>query len=110
MQPASSSLEHHLNVPEEALQRVCRRWQITELSVFGSVLRDDFRTDSDVDVLVSFAPETRWSLLDLVRIKREFETLFGREVDLITRSSVEKSPNWIRREAILSTAQPIYTV
>ena len=96
-------------MPHEAIQAFCRRWKITELSLFGSVLRDDFRPDSDVDVLVSFNPESRWSLLDLARIQRELETILGRNVDLVTRSSVENSYNWIRCEAILSTAQPIYT-
>ncbi len=99
-----------LCLQEETLQGFCHRWQITELAVFGSVLRDDFRENSDLDVLVSFDPESRWSLLDLVRIKRELEIIVGRDVDLVTRSSIEKSPNWIRRENILNTAQLIYKV
>ncbi len=109
MNPASPSIQHHLALPQDAILAFCRRWKITALSLFGSVLRDDFRPDSDVDVLVSFDPESRWSLLDLARIQRELETILGRNVDLVTRSSVENSHNWIRREAILSTAQPIYT-
>ncbi len=109
MNPVSPSIPHHLALPHDALEAFCQHWKITALSLFGSVLRDDFRPDSDVDVLVSFAPESRWSLLDLARIQRELETILARNVDLVTRSSVENSHNWIRREAILSTAQPIYT-
>ena len=110
MNPTSPAIPHHLALPRHAIEAFCQRWKITELSLFGSVLRDDFRPDSDVDVLVSFDPESRWSLLDLARIQCELETILGRNVDLVTRSSVENSHNWIRREAILSTAQRIYTV
>ena len=109
MNPASPEIQHHLALPQDAILAFCRRWKITELSLFGSVLRDDFRPDSDVDVLVNFALETRWSLLDLARIQRELAAILERNVDLVTRSSVENSHNWIRREAILRTAQPIYT-
>ena len=109
MNPTSPAIPHHLALPRHAIEAFCQRWKIMELSLFGSVLREDFRPDSDVDVLVNFALETRWSLLDLARMKRELETILGRNVDLVTRSSVENSHNWIRREAILSTAQPIYT-
>ncbi len=109
MPAASPAISPHLALPRPAIEAFCRRWKITELSLFGSVLRNDFRPDSDVDVLVRFAPESRWSLLDLARIQRELETLLERDVDLVTRSSVENSHNWIRREAILSTAQPIFT-
>jgi len=105
----SPSIPHHLALPRHEIVAFCQRWKITALSLFGSVLRDDFRLDSDVDVLVSFAPESRWSLLDLARIQRELAAILERNVDLVTRSSVENSPNWIRREAILRTAQPIYT-
>ena len=109
MPAAPLAIPRYLALPRDAVEAFCRRWKITELSLFGSVLRDDFRPDSDVDVLVCFAPESRWSLLDLARMQRELATLLERDVDLVTRSSVENSPNWIRREAILSTAQPIYT-
>ncbi len=109
MNPASPEIQHHLALPQDAILAFCLRWKITELSPFGSVLRDDFRPDSDVDVLVSFAPESRWSLLNLARMQRELAAILERNVDLVTRSSVEKSPNGIRREAILRTAQSIYT-
>ena len=109
MNPASPEIQHHLALPQDAILAFCRRWKTTEVFLFGSVLRDDFRPDSDGDVLVNFALETCWSLLELARMKHELETIPGRNVDLVTPSSVENSPNGIRREAILCAAQPIYT-
>lgn len=94
--------------PLEPIEDFCRRWKIVELAVFGSVLRDDFRPDSDLDFLVRFAPDARWSLFDHSRMERELEELLGREVDLVSRSAVERSRNWIRREEILGTARTLY--
>ena len=96
-----------LLLPRDALAAFCRRWQITELALFGSALRDDFGPDSDVDLLVSFAPDARHSLFDLVAMEEELEELLGREVDLVERAGIEKSDNWIRRRAILSSAEPL---
>jgi len=97
-----------IEIPDEALAEFCRRWKITELAIFGSALRDDFRPDSDVDVLVSYAPDARWSLLDVVGIEEELGRIVGRKVDLVSRRAVEQSYNWIRRKEILETAQVIY--
>ena len=87
---------------------LCRRWKIVELSFFGSVLREDFRPDSDIDVLVGFAPDADWSLLDHVAMQEELSALLGRKVDLISRRAVERSDNQVRRENILSTVEPVY--
>ena len=97
-----------LPLPREAIAAFCRRWKITELALFGSVLREDFGSDSDVDVLVTFAPEARWTLLDFVTMKDELEGMIGREVDLVTRAAVEQSANWIRKREILNTARSFY--
>ena len=100
-----------LRVPmpdREALADLCRRWRITELAVFGSALRDDFRPDSDIDLLVTFGPDERWSLFDLVTIEDDFAALLGRTIDLIERSAIERSHNWIRRREILGTARVLY--
>lgn len=86
----------------------CRRWKITEFAVFGSILRGDFRPDSDIDVLVTFAPDARWGLFALHRMRRELEVIFGREVDLVSRRGIEASRNYIRRKAILNSAQVIH--
>jgi uncharacterized protein len=96
------------NLSEEVLFRFCQRWKIRELALFGSVLREDFMPDSDVDVLVTFETDADWSLLDHVRIQKDLEALLGREVDLVSRRGIERSANWIRRQAILDTAETIY--
>ncbi|HYO12146.1 MAG TPA: nucleotidyltransferase family protein [Thermoanaerobaculia bacterium] len=95
-------------LPEEELTSFCRRWKITELSAFGSVLREDFGPESDIDLLVTFAPDAHWTLFDMARMRDELARLLGREVDLVTRRGVEASRNPIRREAILSSAEIIY--
>jgi uncharacterized protein len=79
-----------------------------ELALFGSVVRNDFRPDSDIDILVTFTPEAKVSLLDLVDMQYELEALSKRSVDLLTKKSVITSTNWIRRKEILNTAQVIY--
>jgi len=95
-------------IDRNKIAEFCRRWKITEFALFGSVLRDDFRPDSDVDVLVTFAPDAEWSLFDDVDMEEELSAIFGRKVDLVSRRAVERSDNWIRRKAILSTAEPVY--
>ena len=97
-----------ISIDREKIAEFCRRWKITEFALFGSVLRDDFRPDSDVDVLVTFAPDTRYSLFDLVHVQDELKQIFGREVDLVERKAVEKSENYIRRKHILSSVEPVY--
>jgi predicted nucleotidyltransferase len=94
--------------PADRLADFCRRWKIIELSLFGSALRDDFRPDSDIDLLARFAPDAEWSLLDHAKMERELTEMLGREVDLASRTAVEASPNWIRRREILSTAKALY--
>ena len=86
----------------------CERWQVTELALFGSVLRDDFGPESDIDVLVSFRDEARHTLFDMVRMEEELKTLFKRDVDLTERTGIEQSRNYIRRAAILGSVETIY--
>jgi predicted nucleotidyltransferase len=97
-----------MGISAEQLAAFCERWQITELAAFGSILRDDFRPDSDVDLLVTYAPDAHWSLLDHVAMQQELSDLLGRKVDIFTRRAVERSKNRYRRTAILETAEPIY--
>jgi predicted nucleotidyltransferase len=100
-------MQPNLPIEHEKLQDFCRRWGIGELSLFGSVLRDDFRPESDIDVLVAFTPGSKPSLFDLVAMKEGLEQLFGRRVDLVTREGIAASQNWIRRAAILDTAERV---
>jgi uncharacterized protein len=95
-------------IPRQEVETFCRRWQIKELSLFGSVLRDDFRPDSDVDVLVRFDPEARPTLFDLAQKQEELQQILGRNVDLVSRRGIEMSRNYIRRSAILKSAEVVY--
>ena len=97
-----------LYLPLDQIRTFCERWQITEFALFGSVLRDDFRPDSDVDVLVTFSPEAHHTLFDLVQMENELKVIFQREVDLVSRRGIERSLNYLRRNEILSSAQVIY--
>ncbi len=94
-------------IPDE-MAEFCRRWKIRELALFGSVLRDDFSSESDLDFLVDFEPGADWGLLEHVQIQEELQRLFGREVDLITQRALLRSPNWLRRREILGTAQVLF--
>jgi uncharacterized protein len=104
----AAGMLHGLNIDRTTLETFCSRWQITEFALFGSVLREDFRPESDIDVLVTFAEDAPWSLIDEVRMIDELEALLGRKVDLVSRRAVETSHNWIRRQNILGTAEVIY--
>lgn len=97
-----------IDVPADRIAAFCRRWRVTELSLFGSVLRDDFRPESDVDVLVSFAPGASWRFYDLIEMREELAGILGRRVDLVERRLVENSENYIRRRHVLSHLEPIY--
>ncbi|MBC7242455.1 MAG: nucleotidyltransferase domain-containing protein [Anaerolineae bacterium] len=95
-------------LPMEAIAEFCRRWKIREMAVFGSVLRADFDSESDIDVIVTFEDDAEWSLLDHIRMQQELQAVLQRDVDLVTKRAVERSQNWIRRKEILSTASIIF--
>lgn len=97
-----------IDLNREKIEAFCRKWKITELSLFGSLLREDFRPESDVDVLVAFAESSRWSLFDLLAMQDELREILGRDVDLVERKAVEKSENYLRRRRILRSAEPFY--
>ena len=92
-----------IDIPKEKLREFCRKWKVTEFALFGSAVREDFRANSDVDVLVSFAADAQWSLFDHVHMQTELAEIFGREVDLLTRRAVEASENRFRRRSILGS-------
>ena len=95
----------NLEIPSESLNAFCRKWRVWELSLFGSVLREDFGPKSDVDVLVSFADDVPWSLWDLTAMHDELSALMGRPVNLMEREGLR---NPFRRHAILETRKVIY--
>lgn len=88
----------------EAVARFCQSHAVRELSLFGSVLRADFRSDSDVDVLIEFEPDSRVTLLDLVQIRDELSGLFGRKVDLVTKKSLNRHI----RDRVLASREVFY--
>jgi uncharacterized protein len=100
---------NNIELPMPDIEQFCQKWNVTEFALFGSVLRDDFRPESsDIDVMVQFHPEAKPTFWGLDQMEEELEGLFGREVDVITRFSIEKSRNYLRRHEILSSARVIY--
>ena len=97
-----------IEVPEEKIAAFCRRNSIRSLAFFGSVLRDDFGPDSDVDVLVEFEQGEEPSLMTIVTIENELSEILGRKVDLVERQSVERSENYIRRRHMLQSVEAVY--
>ena len=97
-----------IDIPEERIAEFCKKWQIQEFALFGSVLSDDFKPNSDLDVLVTFHENAKPTLFDVVRMENELIELFGREVDLVSRRGLEFSRNYLRRNAILSSAETVY--
>ena len=87
------------------IEAICKRWKIKELSIFGSAIREDFTPESDVDVLVVFHDEAEWSIFDILEIKDELKSLFGREVDLVEKDAIR---NPFRRHHILNNHEVIY--
>jgi uncharacterized protein len=93
-----------LGVSEQALARIAREFGVYEFALFGSALRDDFRSDGDVDLLVEFAPDRRVSLFHLIRLQHRLEDLLGRSVDLVPKDGLKPS---VRAE-VLASARRVY--
>jgi predicted nucleotidyltransferase len=92
----------------DAIGTFCRRWNIREFALFGSALRDDFNDANDIDVLIQFRARMHYTLFDLARMGEEIEAIFQCNVDLLDRRAIEASPNHIRRDSILQSAEVIY--
>jgi predicted nucleotidyltransferase len=92
----------------EQIEAFCRKWNLVEFSLFGSVLRDDFHPGSDVDVLVEFDPDAQYGFFAIGEMEDELSQILGRRVDLLTRRGVEMGRNRIRRNSIIESAQVIY--
>jgi uncharacterized protein len=98
-------VQSRLGISHDQIASFCQRWMVAEMALFGSVLRDDFRSESDVDVLVDFVPEAPWSLFDISRMRLELSSLLGREADLVQVGGLR---NPFRRRTILSNREVIY--
>jgi predicted nucleotidyltransferase len=110
LQVSRSNLYDRLGITPTQLATFCQQWHVAELALFGSILRDDFHSGSDVDILILLDsdPHLHTSLMDLVGMQYQLEEMVGRKVDLLEKESIETSHNWIRRNSILNTAQVIY--
>ena len=107
---SQATLYNRLGITADQLAAFCDHWQVAELALFGSILRDDFHSDSDIDVLVAYRPHAQRGLLEKVAMKEELESLVNRKVDLVSKKAIQDSRNWIRRQNILSSIEVIYVV
>jgi len=98
-------LPQNADIPAEKIEAFCRKWKVVEFALFGSILRDDFRPESDVDVLVELADDAPWSLFEWVDMIEELKAIFGRDVDLVEKSAIT---NPFRRKAILGNREVVY--
>ena len=101
-------MKPQIQIPTAEIRDFCERREITELSFFGSVLREDFGPDSDVDVLVRFHPNASHTLFDMVRMRDELSRILGHQIDLVSRRGIQGSRNYLRRKAILGSAEVVY--
>ena len=107
----SSQLKKNLNrlgFNSEAISGFCSKWKIKEFLFFGSILTDRFTIKSDVDILISYEQNTRWSLFSFVRMKEELAEIIGRDIDLVSKRGLEYSRNYLRKQNILSSAEKYY--
>ncbi len=97
-----------LKISPESLAKLCQENKIKELAVFGSILRDDFYENSDIDLLVSYQSTAKRGLIQKIQMIETLKLLFNRDVDLVSKKAIENSHNWIRRQNILDSAEVIY--
>ncbi|MYB61647.1 MAG: nucleotidyltransferase [Gemmatimonadetes bacterium] len=97
-----------INIPNNKIAEFCQRHHIRRLALFGSVLRDDFTPESDVDILVDFEPDTHIGYIGLAGLEIELIDILGRNVDLHTLEGVERSRNGLLQKEILGTAETVY--
>ena len=98
---------HGIELDSQAIRSFCRRWKISDLAVFGSILRDDFHPDSDVDFLVDFDADEDWDLFDDLAMRDELSEIIGREANILTRRAVRSTQNRILQQDILGTAETV---
>ncbi len=104
----NAHLATNITLPMPQIREFCQRWQIIEFALFGSVLRDDFRPDSDIDCLVKFSTNAHWTLLHIGKMEDELKDIFQRDVDLVSRRGLESSRNHLRCKTILNSLEVIY--
>ena len=97
-------IAHGIDLDTPAIREFCRKWRIRELCVFGSILREDFRPDSDIDFLVEFDMKAAWDFEQRMEMEEELERIVGRTIDLVTKTGLK----WVIRERVLESAQVIH--
>ncbi len=107
-QISTPKIYSRLGISSQQLTQFCQKWQVAELALFGSILRDDFREDSDIDLLVSYQPHAKRGLFEKMTMKEELEIMLNRKVDLVSKQAIIQSHNWLRRKNILESAEVIY--
>ena len=101
-------MDEQISLDREKIRVFCQKWKIVEFSLFGSVLTEEFRPDSDVDVLVRFSDDAPWTIFDMVDLEKELAQIVRREVDVVTRPALERTKNYILRRNILSNLRTYY--
>jgi hypothetical protein len=101
-------INSRLGVSLDIIIEFCQRFKIKELAVFGSILRDDFTVDSDIDFLVTLSSDVELNLTLFESMETELKNLVNRDIDIILKDNLERSSNWIRKKEILTTAEMIY--
>lgn len=94
-----------LNIANGQIESFCKKWHVRELAVFGSAIRGDFHPESDIDILVSFFPESHIGLWEFTDMREELEALFQRRVDLLAKEALR---NPFRRNSILESREILY--
>lgn len=89
----SSFVHQNLQLSQTDISQICQQWKILKMSLFGSILREDFNSNSDIDILVQFTADARQGLLTLVKLKHKLEEITHRSIDIVVKESVENSDN-----------------
>ncbi len=99
---------HGIDLNSHAIHEFCRKWKIKELCIFGSILRDDYRPDSDIDLLADYEQDAEWDLFDHMEMEEDLGQIVGRSVDVLDRIGVETCRNRFLKSEILSSIEPIH--
>ncbi len=100
--------KQNILIPKKEINLFCQRWKIKRLELFGSALTEEFSPDSDIDLLVDYNPGFQRTLADMLLMQQELEELLQRPVDLVTRQSIERSPNPYKKKNILEHTVLLY--
>jgi uncharacterized protein len=103
-------IRHGIELDSEAIRAFCKKWKVTELAAFGSILREDFGPDSDLDFLIDWTEDAPWDLVDYMHMIEELQEMFGRKVDLLSRNALSNTPNKLFRRFVLERTELIYAL